>query len=141
MKYREFYSYLYSKVNNLADIGPHISLKMEHASISISDKEIKNNHRFLIFPVKIYGENIQHLNILLFDRKNKIIERYEPFNRYIYFNQINDLIESLLYKLMEEQKIYFLKYQSTLNEEKNLNDKNCGMYCLKHILHVLNMHS
>ena len=226
MKYGDFYAYLCSKVNNLADIGPSISIKIVSGQgrvcpgegypspssvreprgrtgwskapsrcavwhnapgivpkarsrspsvertfgprrpldedarcasedpsmrtrdarpktrldgsltpqIAISDKKIRNTHRFLIFPVKIYGENMQHLNILLLDRKNKFVERYEPFNQYIYFNQINDLLESLLYKLMEAQKIYFFKYQSTLNEEKILNDKNCGIYCVQYIL-------
>jgi hypothetical protein len=140
MKYRDFYAYLDSKVSNIADIGPHISIRIKNDgswrknSISIGDKKIQNIHRFLIFPIKIYGENIHHLNVLLLDRKNKYIERYEPFNQYIYFNQINELIESLLNKLMEEQKIYFLKYQSTINTEKILNDKNCGVYCVQYVL-------
>lgn len=133
MKYKDFYAYLSYKVNNLADIGPHISIKLGITpTISISNKKINNNHNFLIFPIKIYGENIHHLNILLLDREKKVIERYEPFNEYLNFEQINELLESLLHKLREDRKIYFLMFQSTLNQTKILNDKNCGMYCIQY---------
>lgn len=138
MKYTDFYTYLNAQVIGKGHIGPSISIKIGEAnSISISNKKIENSYRFIIFPIKIYGENIKHLNVLLLDQKTKIIERYEPFNQYLNFDQINNLIEPLLYKLMENQKIYFLKYQTALNTKNILNDKNCGIYCLQYIFETL----
>lgn len=137
MKYEDFYKYLTLKVDKHTYIGPSISIKLgENPKISIS-KWSRYNHeiinRFIIFPVKLYGENIRHLNVLILDQKTKIIERYEPFNQYLNFHQVNDLLEPLLYKLMEQNKIYFLRYKTILNTETILNDKNCGLYCIKYI--------
>jgi hypothetical protein len=135
MKYEDFYKYLAFKVGNSAVIGPSISIKIgEHPKISLGLFQGPFEHRFVIFPIKIYGETVRHLNVLIFDQKTKIMERYEPFNQYLNFRQINDLLESLLYKLMEGKKIYFLKYRSTLNTETVLTDKNCGLYCVKYVV-------
>jgi len=159
MKYRAFHACLDALADNKADIGPSVSIKVPSIGtrhIGISNKKIEKNHRFIFFPVKIYGDTnantlgsggpkinlpptaegytgSRHLNMLLLDRETKIIERYEPFDQHLYFDQINELLEPLLYKLMEQRKIYFLKYQTTLNSESVLNDKNCGMYCLKYV--------
>ena len=133
MKYEDFYKYLVLRVNKTAHIGPVISIKLgEDPKISILKFEGLTNHRCVFFPIKIYGETIRHLNILFLDKKTKIIERYEPFDQYLNFHQINDLLESLLYKLMSQKLLYFLKYQTTLNTETVLNDKNCGLYCVKY---------
>jgi hypothetical protein len=70
--------------------------------------------------------------MVILDKKTKILERYEPFDKYLNFFQINDLIESLFYRLMNQGKIYFLKYQTTLNTETILNDKYCCLYCVKY---------
>lgn len=138
MKYKDFYTFLTLKTGHNASIGPSISIRLKEPSISMSNKEIDFNHkRFIIFPIKIYGENVQHLNILFLDRKTKIMERYEPFNQYLNFNQINDLLEPLLYKLMEQKKIYFLKYQTTLNQDNIIDDTNCGIYCIKYVVEKL----
>ena len=136
MKYRDFYTTLTLSLKkfNCVSIGPSVSISGKR--INISNYDIDTSLRYIIFPIKIYGHNIKHLNILILDQKTKIIERYEPFNQYLNFDQINDLLESLLYKLMEDGKIYFLKYQTTLNSE-NLSDKNCGMYCIKYITKML----
>lgn len=147
MKYTDFYKYLTIKTNGEANIGSSISIKLGNSvdldKISVS-QEIENKKsdrdkplRFIIFPVKIYGETIRHLNILILDRKTKIIERYEPFDQYLNFHRINDLIESLLYKWMEQRKIYFLKYQTTLNSKPVLCNKNCGIYCINFIMKKL----
>ena len=136
MKYQDFLKYLTLKAKTFAYIGPSISIKIgENHKISISKWLYPPviNYRFIIFPIKLYGENIRHLNILILDQKTKIIERYEPFNQYLNFHQINDLLEPLLYKLMEQGKIYFLHFKTTLNTETILNDKNCGLYCIKYI--------
>ncbi|CCV02209.1 hypothetical protein IIV30_014R [Invertebrate iridescent virus 30] len=146
MKYKLFYDYLnlvISQIHN-ACIGPSISItigKDPKVSIKNFDFKIKNNFKYIIFPIKIYGENIRHLNILCFDKQKKIIERYEPFNEYLNFYQINDLIESLLYKLMNKSQIYFLKYQTSLNSENIVNDKNCGLYCIQYIRKKFNCNS
>lgn len=138
MKYKDFSTFLTLKIGQDADIGPSVTVRLTPAQnkslISISSKKIETNHRFIVFPVKIYGENIRHLNILCLDRKTKIMERYEPFDQYLNFDQINDLLEPLLYKLMEQKQIYFLKYQSTLNSDNILSDTNCGMYCIKYVI-------
>jgi hypothetical protein len=144
MKYADFYKCLKLKVGESsinARIGPAISVVLgETPKISFKQKELlclpqDTSDRFIIFPVKIYGETIHHLNILFLDKKTKIIERYEPFNQSdLFFNQVNDLIEPLLYKLMEQKKIYFIWYQSWLNTENVLNDKNCGLHCIKYVL-------
>lgn len=136
MKYKNFYDYLnltISKIHNVS-IGPSISITIgKNPKISIANFIPNCSTKFIIFPIKIYGENIRHLNILCFDKQRKIIERYEPFNEYLSFNQINDLLESLLYKLMNKGQIYFLKYQTTLNSDNIINDKNCGLYCIQYI--------
>lgn len=134
MKYEDFYKHLTLQVKNLAHIGPSISIRLSDAKISISsNNRLNSSLRFIIFPIKIYGETLRHLNILILDKKTKLIERYEPFNQYLNNTQINDLIEPLLYKLMEQGKIYFLNYKTTLNTETVLSDKNCGLYCIKYI--------
>lgn len=134
MKYKDFYNYLTLKTNQQTCIGSSISIKLNSNHISIKSwVPILINSRFIIFPLKIYGNNLRHLNVLILDRKTNIIERYEPFERYLNFNQINSLLEPLLYKLMEQRKIYFLKYQTTLNT-KVRDDKNCCLYCLKYII-------
>ncbi|ADO00478.1 hypothetical protein WIV_gp134 [Wiseana iridescent virus] len=135
MKYKDFYYHLnvtLSKTN--ATIGPSISIKLgENPKITMVKEDTSFAHRFVIFPIKIYGESLRHLNVLILDQKTKIIERYEPFNHHLNFCQINDLLESLLYQLMSKKKIYFLKYQTTLNTETVLVSKNCGLYCIKYI--------
>lgn len=136
MKYEDFYKHLSLQVKNLALIGPSIliQLSLTEPKISISKCEASLvSTRFVVFPIKIYGETIRHLNILILDNKTKIIERYEPFNQYLNNIQINDLLEPLLYKLMSNKKIYFLKFETTLNTETVLNDKNCGLYCVKYV--------
>lgn len=137
MKYEDFYKHLSIQVKNLALIGPSISIKLSLTGPKISISNFKvpllPPQRFVIFPIKIYGETIRHLNILILDNKTKIIERYEPFNRYLSNSQINDVLEPLLYKLMSNKKIYFLKFETTLNTETILNDKNCGLYCVKYV--------
>lgn len=137
MKYKDFYQYLdvtLSKTKEVATIGPSISIKLgENPKITMVKEDCTFNSRFVIFPIKIYGESLRHLNVLILDQKTKIIERYEPFNHHLNFCQINDLLESLLYKLMSKKKIYFLKYQTTLNTETVLVSKNCGFYCIKYI--------
>lgn len=140
MKYKDFYGNLnlvITKVNEVY-IGPCISIMLEeHPKISISKFVDKETIKYIIFPIKIYGKNIRHLNILFFDKKKKIIERFEPFNKSTTFKQINGLLESLLYKLMNMGQIYFLKYQTTLNYEKTDN-KNCGWYCIQYVLKKIN---
>ena len=77
MKYKDFYTFLALKTCHVAVIGPSISiilsnkgLRSKEPSISISNKEVDFGHkRFIVFPIKIYGENIRHLNILFLDRK------------------------------------------------------------------------
>ena len=135
MKYSDFYLLLRKQTAATADIGPSISIDIgpRRSAISMSNTRITNNHRFLVFPIKIYGHNIHHLNVLVLDRKTKIAERYEPFNQHVYFTKINQLLESLLYKLRETQKIYFLKYTTTLNNTPNLKNKNCAIHCLQHL--------
>jgi len=141
MKYRDFYKYLSYKVGQRAFIGPCITIKLRNGiknhDISISNNITNLGFRYVIFPIKIYGENIHHLNILFWDCKTKIIEKYEPFNQYLNFYEINGLIESLLYKLMSEKKIYFLKYFTSLNPDIILDDKNCGLYCVQYVIKKL----
>ena len=149
MKYSDFYNYLALKVeqynlkhSNRVFIGPSISIKVgEHHSIAfpdIPDERLYSTFRFVVFPIKIYSGKVRHLNILLWDRKTKIIERYEPFGRYLNFHQINGLVEALLYKLMEQKKIYFLKYTTSTNNKEILNDKNCGLYCITYMIQKIN---
>ena len=145
MKYTDFHKYLTIKTNGKADIGPTISIELGNHKIWISQGvKSKSDYkplRFIIFPLKIYGETIRHLNILILDRKTKIIERYEPFDEYVNFQQVNDLIEPFLYKWMEQRKIYFLKYQTILNSEQVLSNKNCGIYCINFIMKKLSMNN
>ena len=152
MRYTDFYQYLTIKINTFQSeqsevyIGPSIAVDVKTRKIMSSSQNVSTigyynpnlrMKRFIIFPVKIFGETIRHLNILILDRKTKIIERYEPFNTYLNFNQINDLIEPFLYKWMEERKIYFLKYQTTLNSDVIVNEKNCGIYCINYVVSKL----
>lgn len=152
MKYKDFYQYLTIKINKEdACIGPSICIKLDDNSPSgrgnyrslVSTTEdsfdfnVGVNVKFIIFPIKIYGETIRHLNILILDRKTKIIERYEPFNRYLKHKVIDGLIEQVLYNWMSRGKIYFLKYQTTLNSEPVLNDKNCGIHCINYVMSKL----
>jgi len=139
MRFKVFLELLKLRLKKKAShytVGPSISIKIGYnPSINISNALVDLNHkekRFIVFPIKIYGEKLRHLNIVLLDNKTKIVERFEPFNDYINFKQINDLLEPFLYKLMEKKKIYFLKYQNTLNTETVLTDKNCGYYCIKY---------
>ena len=97
MKYKDFYTYLHHKVKkNNAYIGPSISIVVPRFQeelpcskivCKISEKVNINllQYRFIIFPLKIYGENIKHLNILLLDQDTKILERFEPFNQHLNF--------------------------------------------------------
>jgi hypothetical protein len=146
MKYTDFHKYLTIKIKGKAHIGPSISIKLGNNFnssniMSSQDVEIQNQYnkplRFIVFPIKIYGENIRHLNILILDQKTKIIERYEPFDHYLNFTQINSLIEAFLYKWVEQGKIYFLRYHTTLNSKSILNDKNCGIYCVNYVMSKL----
>jgi hypothetical protein len=135
MKYEDFYTHLTLQVKNLALIGPSISIKLDDNKISMSKLKVPLLFsRFIIFPIKIYGETLRHLNILILDNKTKIVERYEPFNQYLNNSQINDLLEPLLYKLMSMSKIYFLKFETTLNTETVFNNTNCGLYCVKYVV-------
>jgi hypothetical protein len=141
MRFQEFLELLKLRLKKASNytVGPIISIKIGcNPSIHISNASVNLNHnRFIIFPIKIYGETLRHLNIVLLDNKTKIVERFEPFNGYISFKQINDLLEPFLYKLMEKKKIYFLKYQNTLNTETVLTDKNCGYYCIEYVYRTI----
>jgi hypothetical protein len=151
MKYKDFCTYLHHKVKNNAYIGPSISMIIPcfHEELSskvvckISEKVNINllQYRFIIFPLKIYGENIKHLNILLLDQNTKILERFEPFNRHLNFYQVNGILESFLYKLMEENLIYFLKYKVTLNAQSNIDEKSCGLYCIDYVSNKVKLKS
>jgi hypothetical protein len=144
MKYKDFYTYLHHKVKKNAYIGPSISilvpcfqeeLPCSKIVCKISKKVNINllQCRFIIFPLKIYDKNIKHLNILLLDQGTKILERFEPFNQHLNFYQVNDVLESFLYKLMEENLIYFLKYKVVLNTNSNIYEKSCGLYCIDYV--------
>jgi hypothetical protein len=135
MKYKDFHAYLTTRVGANAIVGPSISIKVGiNPKISMTEPWFEGTSRFIVFPIKLYGENIRHLNILLLDQKTKIVERFEPFNLFLNFHQINDLLEPFLYKLMGQRKIYFLKYQTTLNPAPVVNDQNCGLYCVKYVV-------
>jgi hypothetical protein len=143
MKYKDFLSTLVFKTANKAHVGPSISIDIMNAKIMVNktiNSTFKTTLRYIIFPIKIYGETLRHLNILILDKKTKIIERFEPFNQFFNYTQINDLLEPLLYRLMEHNKIYFLKYVVTLNTETILNDKNCGFYCIRYAIEKLKGH-
>lgn len=140
MKYKDFCIYLQHKIKEKAHLASSISVFLPKNITSQNIKFVirpdfnsKSNHRYLIFPIKIYGENIKHLNILILDQKTKILERFEPFNKHFNFFQINKALESFLYNLMDKKLIYFLKYQNVLNSEIKIDEKSCGLYCINYV--------
>lgn len=144
MKYKDFYKHLTLQVNKLtklAYIGPSFSVKLGSNPKITLEKELElklfEPFRFIIFPVKLYGANMRHLNILVFDKKTKIIERFEPFNYHFNLRQIDGMIESLLYKMMNQKKLYFLWYKTITNTDIITDNKNCGFYCIKYIVQKL----
>jgi hypothetical protein len=129
MKFREFLMFLDMRLNKSNEwcLGPSISIKIGADPKIYSSSDFNNiDHRYVLFPLKIYGERIRHLNLLILDCKTKIIERFEPFYD---FKQINDLLEPFLYKLMKHGKIYFLKFRDTLTEKID-SDGKCGYHCI-----------
>lgn len=139
MKYQNFKLCLTHICQDKASVGSCISIVLgSHPKISIADSfcDPPNKIRFIIFPVKIYGNKIQHLNVLILDRKSKIITRYEPFKNFT-FPTIDHLIETLLYKLLNQHKIYFLKFEKSIKYEQTDDCKNCSIYCLQYVKNLI----
>lgn len=146
MKYQNFKLCLTHICQDKASVGSCISIVLgSHPKISIADSFERacdppnnppNKIRFIIFPVKIYGNKIQHLNVLILDRKSKIVTRYEPFKNFT-FPTIDRLIETLLYKLLNQHKIYFLKFEKSIKYEQTDDCKNCSIYCLQYVKNLI----
>jgi hypothetical protein len=145
MKYKEFHGRLSSKMIGLAYVGPTVKVNLvgesmvrhgKHATCRLVgpiDRDLALLYRFAVFPVKLHGSNIRHLNILILDRKTGVLERYDPMysrstdKEDLY--QTDSVIKYLMHKLMDQGDIYFLKYESGLNHESVL-DNNCGNHCI-----------
>lgn len=136
MKYSDFCVYLTHQTGAFADIGPYISVKLDSGSASVSSKQIECKHRFLVMPIKICSLRAegQHLNVFLLDRKTKVLQRYEPFGN-ISYDRVNKLVEPLMYKLMNDGKIYFLQYSTILGG--NTSGRNCCIHCVNYVKSVV----
>lgn len=144
MKYSEFYKQLTGRLDGLAYIGPEISLILNGNGFlnktwiaSEIDQETMACHRYAVFPVKLFGRGkIHHLNLMILDRKTKTLERYEPLfspqDANLLSEETSKALESFMYRLMYHEKIYFLKYKTSLNTDNSSDGKNCGVYCIKY---------
>ncbi|AHL67531.1 hypothetical protein DH26_gp034 [Chloriridovirus anopheles1] len=132
MKYADFRLLLSTLPTTDCVIGPDISIYISSRQIHFkNDKSFKTNlKRFIIFPIKIYGEKeYKHLNVGVLDNMTKVLTRFEPFGNY-YQGVVDNLLESFFYKLMERGYIYFIKYAVSYSlKPQQLN--NCGYYCFQ----------
>lgn len=135
MKYVDFYKLLMTLPLSECHIYPGISLISSNGSLKIKldgELPLTKQKRFVIFPIKIYGQTAKHLNVIVLDNRTKILTRFEPFHDYFKTNIINKVLEPFMYKLMEQKYIYFLKYQIEHLSDPTLS-RNCGYYCIQYL--------
>jgi len=116
---------------------------------SLVDKIIKNNKTYIIIPLGIETSQGSHANILFWDIKNKIIERFEPNgNKYPRgYNYNPELLDSLLthkFNSFDKDILYISPHQylpnigfqllETLENTKckRIGDPNgfCAIWCI-----------
>ena len=100
-------------------------------------KLLDANIRFIIMKLTIItSKNLNHANIIIYDKKNNIIERFEPFGPVNYFIKDIDLLDKYLYNIFKD---YFknLKYKTPhdymektkfqlISNESDLKNKKMG---------------
>lgn len=148
MKYSDFHSRLVAQLDDLAYVGPVISMNLTDARFRTTgyrsktsmespiDRQKMASYRYTVFPVKLFGlGKIHHLNLVVHDRLTKTVERFEPAftsrDNNLDMVEVSDALEAFLSNLMYEKKIYFLEYKTTYNTNTS-NGKNCGLHCIKH---------
>ena len=124
---------------------------------SVIEKEIKNDSTIIIIPIGIETPQGAHTNILFWDVKNKILERFEPNGKSqpLNFNYNSNLLDNIILSKFKEfdEKIKYLTPNDYLpnvgfimleNLEKNkcskIGDPNgfctawCIWYCYQKII-------
>ena len=121
---------------------------------------IKSNKTFLIIPLSIHYDQVDHQNIIIIDKIQKIIERFEPHgsNSYICLNIYNSkLLDSILklffFNYFKDYDYYdptvyipavgFQNYEATESIYKYFNDPPgyCTAWCFWYVKHRLINHN
>lgn len=94
------------------------------------NKSAKRNKRFIVMFVNIVNTDINHLNILILDTKNKSIERFDPYGniRINKIGQLDDILEKLFkkYKYVRPREYLNVIGLQTLSDEENIFNKKTG---------------
>ena len=110
-----------------------------YLNIIINQNRISQKKRFCCVFLSIISNNILHANILIYDFKKMIIERFEPYGS---INAIDSMIDTVLEEeLTWNTGLYYIKtidylpsigFQSISDENNNLNKKSgdFGGFCL-----------
>ena len=112
-------------------------------------KKLIENNLFIVIPIGIETSNGSHANILFYDIKNKILERFEPngSNEPKNLNYNSNILDELIlnkFKKIDNNIIYNIpkKYLPVIgfqiienyneNKCKNIGDPNgfCGIWCI-----------
>ena len=111
-----------------------ILIKMETLDVYINNgllKEIKDcTKRFKIIFVIIEMQETRHINILVIDKKNKVIERYDTNN------QKKKIINKITSKILDKLELSNYKYRDPKNEIFNINRPDCSLCVPLSLLYV-----
>lgn len=121
---------------------------LEFDNILLDKINSKHSNRFIIIPLGIETAKGSHANIIIIDKKNKIIERFEPngANEPLQFNYNSSLLDNLLkskfntilsnYKYIKPSDylpvIGFQMLEISDEECKEIGDPNgfCAVWCV-----------
>jgi len=124
----------------------------ENAKIYYDNLKNSDKVRFITTKLTlITDDNVSHANILIYDKKNNILERFEPYGYYIMLD--NDALDDKIYeyfKYIYNKNITYVKPKDYLNKIKFQtlsNDMNINVkkfndpygYCLAWTLWYLEM--
>lgn len=101
---------------NQNDQQINLVIEWNNNVLQIEEDFLKNfkkciiNKRFVIIPLGIHNVKGDHANYLLYDNKNKEIERFEPFGAYgpQYYNYNRDVLDDNLTRLFKQIKVKYV---------------------------------
>jgi len=140
-----------NEISNIEILWSYFNLKINNLS-RIVEEFLNSNKNFLVLPLGIELNHGGHANILIYDRKNNIIERFEPFgNDYpidFYYNPrlLDELLEKKFIELIPNctyvkpksylPNIGFQYFEAYQEKDYRIGDPNgfCAAWCFWYVM-------
>ncbi|ABF82112.1 hypothetical protein MIV082L [Invertebrate iridescent virus 3] len=138
MKYGLFLSQLERLVARWALVESPIVIKLgTRCRITLRKRHVDwTSHRFVVFPVKIYGLCVRHMNVLVWDMGHQRVERFEPFR--MGFPEVQPTIDGALTNLLNQlaaadgsQTLQYRTLVTAWGNKSDHVDTHCCRWCLE----------